>query len=147
LSIIDKPQWLTFNWQPGEKTASLEGIPTIEGQYPVTLRVSDGNVDIDQKLNIMVSAGVSTVKNDLEGMGIIVYPVPARDQLTILFSEPKSQTHIEILNVEGKIVRKAVINANQENQIFGLNDIPNGTYFLNIQMENISRTGSFVIAK
>lgn len=147
LSIVDKPQWLTFSWQPGEKTASLEGIPPAAGQYPVTLRVSDGDVDIDQKLNIVVSDGIPTVKNELESLGIIIYPVPARDQLTVLFKEPKSQTRLEIINGEGKILREAVINANEERQIFGLDDIANGIYFLHIQMDNLSRTGSFIIAR
>jgi hypothetical protein len=147
LSIVDKPKWLTFNWQPGEKTASLEGIPTAVGQYPVILRVSDGNIDIDQKLNIVVSDGIPTVKNELESLGVLVFPVPARDQLTVLFKEPKSQTRVEIINGEGKTLREVVINANEETQIFGLDDMANGIYFLHIQMDNLSRTGSFIIAR
>lgn len=147
LSVVDKPQWLTFNWQPGEKTASLAGIPEIAGQYPVILRVSDGITDIDQKLNIVVSDGFPTANNELESMGILVYPVPARDQLTILFNEPKSQTLIEIINGEGKILRKYVLNADEERLTFGLNDLANGLYFLHIQLGNISKSGSFIIAR
>jgi hypothetical protein len=147
LSVLDKPNWLTFNWQPGEKTASLEGTPTKAGQYPVTLRVSDGNVDIDQDLNIVVSKSIPTVKNELESLGVMVYPVPALDQLTVVFKEPKSLTRIEIVNAEGKVLREAVISADDERQIFGLNDLANGVYFLHIQMENLGRTGSFIIAR
>jgi hypothetical protein len=76
----------------------------------------------------------------------LIGEVPARDQLTVLFKEPKSQTHIEIINGEGKILREAVINANEKQQIFGLDDMANGIYFLHIQMDNMSRTGSFIIA-
>jgi hypothetical protein len=147
LSVVDKPEWLDFSWLPGEKSASLSGIPETAGQYPVTLRVSDSNVAIDQKLTIIVSEGGPTVLNDLDSEGIIVYPVPARDQLTIIFRESESQTHLEIVNGEGKILRQAVINAKEEKQIFGLNDIANGTYFLRIQNDNVSKTGSFIIAR
>ncbi len=41
-SATTKPQWLTFNWFPGQKIATLAGIPQNAGEYPVTLRVSDG---------------------------------------------------------------------------------------------------------
>jgi hypothetical protein len=147
MSAIDMPQWLTFSWQPGEKTASLSGIPTSAGQYPVLLRVSDGKVDIDQKLTIVVSDGVPTMLNDLESEGILIYPVPARDQLIILVKDPKSQTQLEIINGEGKILRQAVINIDEERQIFGLNDIANGTYFLHVQNDKVSKTQSFIIAR
>jgi hypothetical protein len=147
LSAIDKPQWLTFSWQPGEKTATLSGIPPSAGQYPVLLRVSDSYVDIDQEFTIVVSEGVPTLINDLESEGILIYPVPARDQLIILIKDPKSQTQLEIINGEGKVMRRAVLNEDIEKQVFGLNDMANGTYFLHIQSEGINKTQPFIIAR
>ncbi len=147
LSAIDKPQWLTFTWQPGEKTASLSGIPASAGQYPVLLRVSDSYVDIDQEFTIVVSDGVPTLMNDLESEGILIYPIPARDQLIIFIKDPKSQTQLEIINEEGKVLRQAIMNTDSEKQVFGLNDMANGTYFLHVQNDRVNKTQKFIIAR
>ena len=147
LNAIDKPQWLTFTWQPGEKTATLSGIPASAGQYPVLLRVSDGSVDIDQEFTIVVSDGVPTMLKDLESEGILIYPVPARDQLIILIKDPKSQTQLEIINGEGKVMRRAVMSTDSEKQVFGLSDIANGTYFLHIHNDRVNKTQPFIIAR
>jgi len=147
LSAVEKPQWLAFSWFSGQKNASLTGIPTADGQYPVTLRVSDGQVDIDQEFTIVVTGGVPTGIIDLESEGVLIYPVPARDQLIIYYKEPKSQTHLEIMNGEGKILRHAVLNPGEERYIFELNDIASGTYFLRVHNDRVSKTGSFIIAR
>ena len=147
LSAIDKPEWLSFNWQPGENSATLSGIPASAGQYSVLLRVSDGSVDIDQEFTIVVSGEVPTLMNDLESEGILIYPVPARDQLIILIKDPKSQTQLEIIDGEGKVMRRAVLNSDSEKQVLGLNDITNGTYFLHIQNDRVNKTQPFIIAR
>ena len=66
LSAVNLPEWLTFNWQAGQKTASLTGTPDTAGHYPVTLRVSDGTIDIDQNFTIVAGGSVATRANDPE---------------------------------------------------------------------------------
>ncbi len=147
LSAVEKPQWIVFNWLPGQKSASLSGIPATEGQYPVTLRLSDGKVDIDQEFTIVVSESGPTGINDLESEGILIYPVPANDKLIIYYKESKGLTQLEIINSDGKILRRAVLNPGEERYTFGLNDIASGTYWIRIKNDRISKTGSFIIAR
>jgi hypothetical protein len=147
LSAVDKPEWLTFSWQPGGNTAALSGIPSTAGQYPVILRVSDGNTDIDQNFIIEVSGSVPTLVNDPESEGILIYPVPASDQLIIIAKGLKSRTQVEIVNGDGKIVRSSELEPDSEKHVFGLNDLPGGTYFLHLKNEKVNKTKPFVIAR
>ena len=57
LSAVTKPDWLTFTYTAGQKTATLSGTPlnTNVGNHPVTLRVSDGHMQIDQAFTIIVA--------------------------------------------------------------------------------------------
>ncbi len=73
--------------------------------------------------------------------------MPARDQLILLLKEPGSETQLEIINSEGKVMRQDVMNSTDEKQIIGLRDMPDGTYFLHIQNDRISKTISFVITR
>ncbi len=56
LTAVTKPDWLTFTFSAGQKSATLTGTPTnlTIGNYPVTLRVSDGHMQIDQSFTIIV---------------------------------------------------------------------------------------------
>lgn len=146
LSAVDKPEWLTFNWLPGQKLASLAGIPSAAGDYPVKLRVSDGKVDIDQDFIIHVT-GTPTGINDLEQDGILIYPVPARDKLVISFTELNSRTHLEIINSEGRVMQQVFMEPGQEIHIFDLNGIGSGTYFLHVRNDKLNKTQGFVISR
>ncbi len=56
LSAVTKPDWLTFTYTAGQKSATLAGTPSNAnvGNHPVTLRVSDGHIQIDQSFTIIV---------------------------------------------------------------------------------------------
>ena len=58
LSAVSKPDWLNFNWTPGEKSAILTGTPgnDVSGTANVILRVSDGYTDVDQPFTISCTA-------------------------------------------------------------------------------------------
>ena len=49
------PAWLTLT-DHGDGTASLEGAPSDDGEYPVVLRLSDGLIAVDQAFTITVTA-------------------------------------------------------------------------------------------
>lgn len=63
LSASEKPSWLSFTWVPGQKTATLAGIPsgTDAGVYPVKLSVTDGYVRRDQSFVISVQEGQNDI--------------------------------------------------------------------------------------
>jgi len=56
LSAVTKPEWLTFTYTAGQKSATLTGTPgnLNTGNHPVTLRVSDGHIQRDQSFTIIV---------------------------------------------------------------------------------------------
>jgi hypothetical protein len=56
LSAVTKPDWLLFTFAAGQKSATLTGTPTnaFVGNFPVTLRVSDGHIQRDQAFTIVV---------------------------------------------------------------------------------------------
>lgn len=49
-----KPSWLNFTWSAATKTGVLSGTPTNVGEDDVTLRVSDGDISVDQSFRITV---------------------------------------------------------------------------------------------
>jgi hypothetical protein len=57
LSAPTKPAWLSFNFTPGQKSATLSGTPSNDnvGNHPVTLRVSDGHGTKDQAFTLVVN--------------------------------------------------------------------------------------------
>ena len=56
ISAITKPAWLNFNYTPGDTSAVLSATPTNDnvGLHPVTLRVYDGSINVDQIFTIEV---------------------------------------------------------------------------------------------
>jgi hypothetical protein len=59
LSAVSKPNWLNFNWTPGQKSAVLTGTPVHDniGTANVLLRVNDGYTNVDQSFSISVVEG------------------------------------------------------------------------------------------
>lgn len=57
LTAVTKPSWLNFSWTAGQKQATLSVTPTDAhvGSFPVTLRVSDGKIDVDQSYTLKVN--------------------------------------------------------------------------------------------
>jgi hypothetical protein len=55
LSAPVKPAWASFNWTPGNKTATLTGTPHTAGTYNVTLRVTDNHIVRNQVFTITVA--------------------------------------------------------------------------------------------
>jgi hypothetical protein len=51
-----KPSWLNFTWSPETKSGVLSGTPTNSnvGEDDVTLRVSDGDISVDQSFRITI---------------------------------------------------------------------------------------------
>lgn len=57
ISAVTKPTWLTnFTYVPGDTIANISGTPSNDhvGNHNVTLRVSDGSINIDQSFVIQV---------------------------------------------------------------------------------------------
>ena len=83
------------------------------------------------KSNI-ASNNVSIIYNYMDNtIGVSVYPNPATDNLTI---EAPQKSVIEILNIEGQIIKS--ISANENYTTFDISGFARGMYFVKIQTKN-----------
>ena len=57
LSLIEAPAWLSLQ-DNGNGFGNLVGVPPVEGQYPVTIRVTDSNWDTDQTYVLEVGPAI-----------------------------------------------------------------------------------------
>jgi len=58
MTPVAKPDWLTFNWTAGARTATLEGTPTDDdtGNNPINISISDGIETISESYILYVNA-------------------------------------------------------------------------------------------
>ena len=75
---------------------------------------------------------------------INIYPNPTSDLLNIDFAEYRSQViHMQIVDMAGKTVLNTKIMSGQNS--FDLSDLPDGTYFVNLQNGKNSTVNKIVI--
>jgi len=143
LSTVEKPDWLEFNATNG----ILSGTPAQEdkGEHLVMLRASDGTLNADQTFTIVVDGPEGLA--DLSAAGISIYPVPAKDHLTLSFGTLSEPIRLELINSTGSILKQIVIPANQNNYRLDLNGIDNGVYYLHLTNSSLNNIGRFVISK
>jgi hypothetical protein len=143
LSAVLKPDWLTFT----PETGLLTGTPAQEdkGDHDVILRASDGTAHVDQEFTITVDG--PDALSDLEAAGIRIYPVPAKTYLSIEFGSLTQETHLELINAAGSIVKKAVIQAGQNLYNLDLHGVEPGSYYLHIKNATLNNIGRFVITE
>lgn len=70
------------------------------------------------------------VESNFEELGVRVYPNPFSDELTI---ETNSETHVTLLNLEGKVLIEKSISSSVK---LNTAEFTNGTYFLRVQSNN-----------
>jgi len=136
-SPIDPLEVTDYHWDFGDgNTSTLETPSHIydnNGNYTVTLRVSNdcGAQDTSLMINVDRSVGVSSVVN--RNLRFNVFPVPAQDQFTIESLDPTvSINSVSMMNTIGQeIINLKQINALQTN--ININNIPSGDYFIRIE--------------
>jgi lysophospholipase L1-like esterase len=111
-SLIEFPSWLSIY----PTSNLLAGIPQHAGSYSVTLRVSDGNADVDQSYSIDVigSSGISENEND---HSFYVFPNPATDMITLQIKDKSEDLEFLLFDITGKPVLKKSICRNCVDEI------------------------------
>jgi hypothetical protein len=142
-SVVQKPDWLQFSASSGVLSGTPQAVNV--GQALVILRVSDGKADVDFDFVIVVDAASSL--NDLEAAGIKIYPVPAKEYLDIHFEKLTDLTSLEVINSNGSVISKVMIQANNSSYRLSLDGIETGTYYLHISNNKMNNIGRFVIVK
>ena len=86
--------------------------------------------------NTLVTTGISDIG---EMTDILVYPNPATD---VLYIDGTQNSEIEILNIEGQILRLLIINNNHT--ILDISDLAEGLYFVKVKNETGTLVKKFV---
>ena len=73
---------------------------------------------------------------------VVLFPNPAKNQLTIKTNEKLSGSNYVILNITGHTVHSGKINSN--NTVLEVGDLPGGIYMVQIQSGNGGFTSRFI---
>jgi hypothetical protein len=154
ISAISKPAWLNFTFVPGDSTAILSATPgnSDVGLHNITLRVSDGSINVDQTFKIRVvnindvpiitSNPVSTTNedalysytiegNDIDAGTTLVYSAPVKPEwlslnpITHILSGTPTNDNVGISNITVSI-SDGIVSVDQSFQLTvnNVNDKP-----------------------
>ena len=91
---------------------------------------------------------VSTENMILEDKSLIIFPNPSNGRLTISFEQPTKDSHINIYNANGQVVKSLAVRDGEMKADYQFADLPNGLYWLQYSSENeLIVTEKFVILK
>jgi lysophospholipase L1-like esterase len=109
-SMNIKPDWLTF--YPNSKLLAgvLEQGDTRNST--VSIRVSDGKVNVDQ--SFVIHSDLPSPVKDMKDANTYVYPNPATDRITIVMENRKSDLTFDLFDLTGKLVLHRVFCSNCE---------------------------------
>ena len=140
-SVHDSPSWLIIYPSPH----MLAGIPTSSGDYPATLTVSDGHVNIDQSFTIQVIGSSDDFSNESNHF-VKVYPNPATDRIILSIENRSGEIDFSLFNIAGKAVLSRNICATCEAEIIlKHNEILPGFYFYKLFNSGKLFSGKIVI--
>jgi PKD repeat protein len=140
LTLIGGNSGYQFLWSTGSTTSYLENLEA--GDYTVT--VSDMNgCTITETITVESITGVFD-ENDFP---ITLFPNPVSEKLFLKCTEISAIENITIVNILGKIIPVNYETGSKLITINFENDLPIGTYFLQINLEDGQKATSRFIAK
>ena len=128
-----------YLWSTGSTASSLTNLPA--GDYTVTVTDANG-CTISETVTVESITGVFD-KNDFQ---VTLFPNPVSDKLFLKWQETSTVENLVIVNILGKIIPANYEIGNDLITINFENDLPIGTYFLQINLEDGRRSSSKFIA-
>lgn len=124
-SVTDLPSWLnaTYNRVDG---GTLTGTPTEAGSVSFKIKVTDGQLETIQNINLEIQKVSNNPENEIS---FKCYPNPVRSSLTIETTETNYE--ITLINLAGTEIYKA-----QNVKTISLKNYPNGLYFVRFGSKN-----------
>ena len=143
LSVTGADTPFAFRWAHGPVSEDVAGLSA--GSYTVTVSNPAGClVDTTFVLDApSVADGHATAD-------VALYPNPTQGQFTLTVSEPKGRrAQVRIVNVYGQTVWSAQMTAvaGKLERTFDLRGLATGTYFLLLQLENVTHTRRMVVQR
>jgi len=90
---------------------------------------------------------VSGIADAVPGSGIVLYPNPAKGNVTIkLNNHTKAETSVQVLDMQGRLVRQKTVPAGSKNATqISLIDLPAGLYSVKVVSDKNVWTGKLVV--
>jgi hypothetical protein len=132
---------LVSNYEEGNQWY-LNGEPLEEADSSVFHIEETGNYVLEVTNSYGCSAFSDTL--NVTGLGFSegrrrdvfkLYPNPAGNNLEIIFEEDAQPTKYSITNIQGQILKQGEMKKPASNYIIRIKDLPQGVYFLTVQME------------
>ncbi len=99
----------------------------VGGIYQVIITDSNGCILEGQAWQI----SRSTFTSDVVGNGMVIYPNPTHDVITVLFKDKDIISNVQLKDTGGKIVKTIILNSDfREGIVISLSDLPAGNYIL-----------------
>lgn len=113
------------------------------GTTTITWTVTDvkGNT-ADCSFDVQVNAYVDGIDTISEN-GILIYPNPATNQLTIEYEDVKIK-NIVILDITGKAISNMTVRKAEQPQIIDVSNLTKGVYFIKLTTNNMSKFVRFI---
>jgi hypothetical protein len=131
----------TYSWSTSASGSVIAVSPTITASYTVTGTDVNGCTNI---ATITQTVSACTGIHELSSNnGIIIFPNPAKEQITISYSSPIKT--IKIVGVDGKLVMQRTNIDNSLSQTINISELRSGIYFVNCMIDG--RENYFKIVK
>jgi hypothetical protein len=139
-SAVTKPSWLTLtSTSSGGTLTNMSSITEI-GDFPIVLKVSDGEAEVSQDYTLTVSEPsiISGMNNEIIQQ---VYPSPANDKVLFKFAFP-GESRIMIFDIRGSL-QKQIDTDHKDLVVVSIADLSDGIYFYRAIQNNKTTFGKF----
>lgn len=140
--LLDAGPGITYLWNDMSTGQTL--VVSTTGTYSVWVTDANGCQGTD---DVTVTFQDCSSLEELENFSIELYPNPSNGLLTVLIgsSTADNSGNIAITNVYGQLVREVEVAQNQT--LFDLNDLSNGSYILSLELNNGKAVRRFILNK
>ncbi len=126
--------------EPGSHGYIEYSIVPYQGLPDGTEIENTANIYFDYNTPVVTNTTLNTLQTSLVGLSsyedensILLYPIPARDQLIIVSSEFVTQTKVEVLDLAGRTIKTVFVAKSAGGEfIFDVSDLTPGMYFIRI---------------
>jgi len=123
----DNSSWFNYNSQ--FPLAILFGLtPCTNYEFQVQSICADGSSTYSNSFTLQTLCERKGNDNELQNLGIEVFPNPAKDNVTVSFTNTEVPTHLEIIDITGQII--SVQSVKQNHQKINLHFLNEGQYFI-----------------
>jgi hypothetical protein len=137
----------TYSWSTGATTQdiTIDSTDVSFGMNTFTVTVTN-----DQGCSTTASKDVYVIDDtgieDAEGeMNISLYPNPNSGTFTVEVNGPNADFNLEIININGQLVRSEQINADKFTKRYDLSHMAKGVYYIRLINDEMTQTRKLII--